>query len=109
MGLIGLLHRIGNKKPKAKFKSGELVIYNDSGEVGNENDKLYLIQSRMFGTCEGKPFPQGYYFGNKLELQETSSKGLLYAPFFLTGCWNTSEEYLHKLTEIKLNKPNLSE
>lgn len=108
MGLLGLLNRIGAKKSKAKFKAGELVIYNDSGEVGNEKDVLYLVQSRMYGTCTDKPIPQWYYFGNQLKLEKTSSKGLPYAPFFLTGCWNTSEEYLHKLIEIKLNKPNLS-
>lgn len=89
------------KKPKSKFNLGDLVIYNPSENTGDEFDELYKIKFKRFGTCKENPIKQWYYSGSKLKLEETSSKGLPYAPFFKIGCVNTPEEYLHKLDEIR--------
>ncbi|HPD81766.1 MAG TPA: hypothetical protein PK357_01560 [Candidatus Pacearchaeota archaeon] len=99
--LTKILMPKNRSKPKPLFNANELAIYNPSGELGNEFDELYHIKFRRFGKSKKDLEKKWYYFGSTLTLENTSSRGLPYAPFFKRGFVNTPEEHLHKLNGIR--------
>lgn len=111
--MINLFKLLGfQKKPESKFNHGDLVIYNLAEKPGDEADELYSVEFKRFGTCSGNPVKKWYYDGTKFKMEKTGSKGLPFIPTYSTGCFNTPEEYLHSLDEIrssKNNQANLSE
>jgi hypothetical protein len=111
LNLLKILNIKG--KPKARFKEGELAIYNELGVLGDKNDKLFLINFKRYGFCDGDPNMSWHYDGSEVKIEKTSSQGTPYAPSFNTGWTNVHEDYLFKLDKINIKtdeniKANLS-
>lgn len=91
-------------KPEAQYQTGDLVVYNESGNFGNEEDRLFHIHSVRYGTCTNVPKKQHWYSGFLLEIGEYESKGLPQIPIFSTTLTNASEDSLKGLEHLLLKK-----
>lgn len=91
-------------KQKPKYCRGDLVIFNDSGNFGDNQDRLFHIHSVRYGTCIDVPKKQYWYSGYLLTLGEYESKGLSQVPVFLTTLSNASENQLKGLENLCLKK-----
>jgi len=85
---------------KPKFNVGDLVLYNETGEFGNENDYLFHIHARRYGTCTGIPKKQYWYAGFLLQIGGHASKGLPQVPVFRTTITNASEARIEPLKHL---------
>lgn len=91
-------------RPKPQYNFGDLLVYNPTGEFGNENDRLFHVWSRRYGRCTGIPEKQWWYSGELLELKDSKSEGLPQVPIFATGLSNTNERSLKRLEELVSNQ-----
>tara|TARA_Y100000310_G_scaffold241609_1_gene245636 strand:+ start:870 stop:1148 length:279 start_codon:yes stop_codon:yes gene_type:complete len=87
---------------KAKHRSGDLVVWNQSGNFGNEEDKLFHIHSVRYGTCAGFPGKRHWYSGYLLKIENYESEGLPQVPVFETTITNAPEERLRELEHLVL-------
>ncbi len=89
------------KKKDSKYEKGDLLIYNQNKEFGDENDRLFQIKDKRYGTCINNPKKQWWYFGHLLEIRDVKgSKGLTQIPFYRTSLFNAPEDSLKGLESL---------
>ena len=89
-------------RQNAKYGRGDLVLFNDSGNFGNEDDRLFHIHSVRYGTCTDVETKQYWYSGYLFKIGDFQSKGLPTLPVFSTTLTNASENQLRRLENLSL-------
>lgn len=87
---------------KSQYGVGDLVVFNETGKFGNNNDRLFHIHSVRHGTCTNIPKKQNWYAGYLLEIGEYKSEGLPQVPIFSTTLTNASEDHLKVLKDLRI-------
>lgn len=90
-------------QPESKHKKGDLVIYNCTGNFGNEKDILLHIHSVRYGLCGEIKIAQHWYSGNLLEIKKSGSKGVPQVPVFWTTITNVPEKTLKGLEGLTID------
>ena len=87
---------------EALHKVGNLVIYNEMGEFGNEHDRLLHIHAIRFGTCTGTTVNEHWYAGYLLDIGESGSKGMPLIPIFGTTLTNATNKKLKAIDHLSI-------
>lgn len=82
------------------YNRGDLVIFNEFGNFGDTNDRLFHIHSVRYGTCTNVPEKQNWYSGYLLEMKKYESEGVKVAPVFSTTLTNAKESSLKGLENL---------
>jgi hypothetical protein len=89
-------------KKEALFGVGDLVLYNESGKFGNDQDCLFHVHTLRYGTCNGVIEKQYWYAGYLLKMGEHKSKGVPQVPVFRTTITNASEHRMKPLKNLQI-------
>ena len=87
---------------KALYGVGDLVVFNVTGNFGNQEDCLFHIHAIRYGTCINTPVKQYWYAGFLLRIGKYESEGLPQVPIFRTTLTNASEANLKPLEYLSI-------
>ncbi len=88
-------------KKKSLHNVGDLVVFNETKEFGNKNDRIFHIHAIRYGKCTGIPKKQYWFAGFLLEIGKHESEGLPQIPVFATTLTNASENQLSSLEHLQ--------
>ena len=92
---------MSNRK-KPLHSVGDLVVFNQTKEFGNKNDRLFHIHSMKSVIFTNTPQKQYLYAGYLLEIDEYESDGLPQVPIFSTTIMNASEDQIKSLEHLQV-------
>lgn len=96
--ILNLLKCMLPKKICRKFNLHELVVYNKTGEFGNDQDILLYIGRIRYGRCTEIPKKQYWYSGYLLKVKNNKRKAVTeFHPY--TGILNAQENHLISIQE----------